>query len=301
MTTCVHALPTETPDDQWPLIAMTGATPGYFAQMGIPFRSGRELQPTDGLGAAPVAVLSEMAARVLFPGHSALGQRILTGMGAPGHPKGMAFEVVGICGDVVRGDVREKPTPHCYFSLPQASRRWFEVALATGLSPEALGPHIEAQVKALDPRLPVLELTSLEALNLKRLSDLHQATWLLGLFGGLGLFLGFFGVASVVSTQVARRTREIGLRMALGATLKRVLGMVMCQAMIQVGVGALIGAALASALGRVVASRLFNTPPTDPWVLAGAALFFCVAAAIASLVPALRAACVNPSEALRSE
>jgi len=301
MSTSAQAFPTSGSMEDWPTVAMVGTTPGYFAQMGIPFRSGRDIQPTDGPGSAPVAVLSELAARQLFPGRSPLGQRIQTGMGTAQHPEGMAFEVVGVCGDVVQGDIREPPSPRCYFPLSQAERRTVEVALATNDSPASLRPLIEAQVKAQDPRLPVLELTTLGALNLKRLADLHQATWLLGIFAGLGLLLGFAGVGSVVATQVASRTREIGLRMALGATVGRVLGQFVGEAMAQVGLGALLGAVLAAALGRVVAARLFDTPPTDPWVLAGAVLLFCGAAAIASFLPALRAARVHPADALRSE
>ena len=296
MSVPVHALPIEAPQGEWPVAHLRLVTPGFFAQMGIPITKGRDIQPMDRSGAPPVVVLSEQAARQLFPEGHPLGQRIQIG-GQDTTP----FEVIGLCGDVISGDRRREASSHIYLSLPQASMRQpsVEVALSTKLSPEALRPHLEAQLKALDPHLPIQELLSLETLALENLSELRLITWLLGLFAGVGLFLGFFGVASVISSQVARRTREIGLRMALGASMGRVLSLVLGQAMAQVGLGALLGTALALSLGRVVASQLFNTAPTDPWVLAGAALLFCATAALASLVPALRAARVNPSEALR--
>ncbi|WLT31885.1 FtsX-like permease family protein [Geothrix sp. PMB-07] len=269
--------------------------------MGIPLKEGRDLQASDRPGAPLVTVLSEMAARQLFPGRSALGQVVQTGMGSAEHPDGMAFEVVGVCGDVIHGDVREQPTPHCYFPAVQSSRRRYEVALATDQSPQALRPHLQAQLRDLDPRLSVEGLASLRELNLKRLADLRQATWLLGLFAGLGLFLGFSGVASVVSSQVARRTHEIGLRMALGAGLAALLMAILKRPLVQVLAGSLVGAGVAGILGRLVASRLFQTPPTDPLILVLAVLAFCAAAALASLIPALRAAGLDPATALRSE
>jgi putative ABC transport system permease protein len=296
-----QAMPVTAPDETWPLVAMAGATPGYFRQMGIPLVAGRDFQPADQAGTARVAVISESAARRFFPGRSALGQRLQTRMGDDSAPDGLAFEVVGICGDVVAGDLRGKANPCCYYALSQSSRRQVEVALATELAPTALHGPIEACLQAMDPRLFVRDLDGLEALNLKRLADLHQATWLLGLFSGLGLLLGFLGVASVVSTQVANRTREIGLRMALGASVGRVLGLFVGEAMVHVGVGGALGVVLAAGLGKLVAARLFNTSPADPGVLLAAALAFCAAATLASLVPALRAARVHPSEALRVE
>ena len=301
MTTGAQLLPAAAARTTWPLLAMTGTAPGYFAQMGIPLLAGRDLQASDRPGSPLAAVISSKAARRLCPGGSPLGQRFQTGLGTPTAPDGLVFAVVGVCGDVVRGDVRAEAGPQCYFSLGQVPMRRLEVVLATDLSPEAIRPSVSAQVQAMDPRLRLRDYTSLEALNLKRLADLRRATWLLGLFGGLGLVLGLLGVASVVATQVARRTREIGLRMALGAGMGQVLGLFLGQAMAQVGAGVLLGAALSAALGRVLAARLFNTPAADPWVLATAGVAFCAAAALASLVPALRAARVDPAEALRQE
>jgi len=299
--TDASAVPPEKPRSEWPNIVVASVSPSFFRTSGIPLKAGRAFTAGDRLGSPFVAILSAQCARRLFPGGSPIGRSITTGLGIEGIADGLTMEVVGVCGDVVDGDLRSEPEFTVYASLGQVPLSSTVVLLQSSLPLATLRPLLEARLKTLDPAMPIREFTTVETILHGQLQDLTRTTGLLGLFGLVGLALALLGVGSVVSVQVAMRRREFGVRMALGAGIGRIRTGVMTQGLAPVAIGAAGGLGLAMLLARVVASRLYGTPPTDPTIIGATLVLYGFAGAMASFVPAIRATRVNPAEALRAE
>ncbi|MGB7355420.1 MAG: ABC transporter permease [Acidobacteriaceae bacterium] len=267
---------------------------GYFQTMGIPLLRGRAFAPTDN---ASAAIINETMAAHLFPGQDPIGRIIR---------QDKAYTVIGVARDSKLRTIGEKPTDAVYFFLnaaPERANSFFgtSILVKTSVDPRALASAVREQIAALDPNMAVFNTQTMqehvdESLLLPRISAL-----LLGVFGAIGLTLASIGLYGVMSYSVRRRTREIGIRMALGAKRPAVLGMVLRQGMLLTAVGLAIGLALALALGRFTASLLYGISGTDLLTLTTVSFVLIATAVIAVLVPAVRAAHVEPTTALRYE
>ncbi len=272
-------------------------TPGYFRALGIPLRSGRPFDERDARGAPPVAVVSRETARRWWPDGDAVGGRI--------RMAGQEMEVVGVVGDAAWRTLEDAPTPHVFLSMRQfpgpALSGFVTFAVRGDGHAPALFEGIRERLRAADPQLPVHSLRTMDDQVAELLAPQRMGAALLTGFGALALVLAALGVYGVVSYAVARRTREIGVRMALGARRVRVLRDVLASGMRPVLLGLALGLFGALAAGRLVAGLLFRTGERDPVTLTLASLLLALVALAACLVPARRATRVDPAITLRAE
>ncbi|HET8644872.1 MAG TPA: ADOP family duplicated permease, partial [Vicinamibacteria bacterium] len=289
------------PPAQQPSMQVRVVTPDYFDTMGIPLLRGRVFERRDVEGAAPALVISETAARRYFPGQEPLGQFITLGWGrGEGRPR-VGGEVVGIVGDVKDSGLDREQPPECYVAHGQMPVSTMDVVLRTGLSPRSLVPSVEKTVHALDPELPVARVATLEEVVARSISEPRFYVLLLGCFAGMAVFLAALGIFGVMSYAVAQRSREIGIRVALGARPADVLRMILRHAAGLVAAGVLAGLLGSLALSRTIRSLLFELSATDPATLGAMAVVLAAVALLASYLPARRATRVDPVIALRAE
>ncbi|HET9317261.1 MAG TPA: ABC transporter permease [Vicinamibacteria bacterium] len=272
-------------------------TPGYFEAMGITLREGRAFDWRDDAEGRPVVVVNETLARKYWPGRSALGQKLrLSG------PDATPVEVVGVAPDGKYGNLDERPSPFLFQPLMQQYAGEATLVVRTNGDPEGLVPAVRDAVRALDPEMPLYDVKTIEQLvNGRTLLLPRLAAQLALLFAGAAVLLAMVGLYGVVAFSVARRVREIGIRMALGASRPRIVLMVMKDgaslALLGVGLG-LLGALAAT---RVLASVLFGVGATDVATFASVSALLLGVAALAAFVPARRATAVDPLSSLRSE
>jgi len=274
-------------------------SPDYLRAIGIPLLKGRYFAERDDDRAAGVAIISERLARLLWPYENPLGKRITLGIG----PTSWS-EVVGVVGDVRQDDLKAAPPSGLYVPYQQVSQAFFLEAMTfvvrTVEEPRSLAVSLQKAIQAVDPTLPV-GLHTMEELVSFKVAHPRFNTWLLGSFSAIALVLALVGVYGVVSYGVTQRTQEIGIRLALGAQGQEVVKMVVSQGMRAVLVGVLCGTVVAVALTRFLTAYLFAVTPTDPITFASVVLIFIGVAVAACLIPAFRAARVDPVEALRCE
>jgi putative ABC transport system permease protein len=289
------------PPAKQPSMEARVASPEYFRTMGIPVLRGRGLERGDTASSRQVVVLSEAAVRRFFPGEDPLGQWITIGWGRPeGRPKA-GGEVVGIVGDVKDLGLAVENPPEIYLPHAQLPIESMDVVLRTALSPRSLAPAVEATVHDLDPELPIARTATLEEIVARSISEPRFYVVLLGAFAATALFLAALGIFGVMSYAVVQRSREIGIRVALGAHPAHLRRMVLGQALLLAVAGVGLGLLGSLALSRAIAGLLFDLSPTDPATLAGVALLLTAIALLASYLPARRATRVDPLTALRSE
>jgi putative ABC transport system permease protein len=289
------------PPAQQPSMELRPATPGYFKAMGIPVIRGRGIEVGDTARSTPVAVITESAVRKYFPGEDPIGQRITLGWRRPdGMPKA-GGEVVGIVADVKSSGLARDVVPEIYVPFAQLPVGSMDIVLRTSVPPLSLGPAVESVVSELDPELPVARLRTLEDVVARSISQPRFYMLLLGLFASTAVLLAALGIFGVMSYAVAQRSREIGIRMALGAQPASVMRMVMRNAGLLIVAGIATGLAGAVALSRFLGGLLFNLSPTDPTTLGAVALTLVAVALLASYLPARQATRVDPLLALRSE
>jgi putative ABC transport system permease protein len=272
-------------------------TPGYFATMGIPILEGRDLTDADSAGATKVAIVSAAAAARLWPGRSALGAGLrVHGPGFPDEP----FEVIGVAGNVRHRGLDSDLLTEVY--LPAAQGPGSDlIVVARGHDVRGLVTALPALVPALPERaIAGAPQTFDELIGMTTRERRNRAT-LFAVLAGLGLLLAIVGIIGVTAHAVAQRTREIGIRMALGAQQTRVLRTIMGGLAVPLVAGIALGLLGAWAASRAVESFLFGVERTDPIAFAAAALLLAAAAAVACYVPARRAARVDPVVALRAE
>ncbi|HJT29421.1 MAG TPA: ABC transporter permease [Pyrinomonadaceae bacterium] len=270
--------------------------PNYFRTMGTSLLRGREFTEADREGAPGSAILNETLAARLWPNEDPLGKRVsVTG------PEGPFLEVVGVARDSKYRTLGETPRPYVYLPLAQSYDLKMTLIVRTTGDPKAITPIVREQIRALNPNLPIAGVQTLrEQIELTLLPS-QIAAWTLGGFGALALLLAGIGIYGVVSYGAAQRTREIGVRMALGAKEKDVLGLVLWDGLIVIGAGLAIGLLLAAAATRVIASFLYGVGATDPLTFVAVPLLLGSVALLASYVPARRAVKVDPLVALRYE
>jgi predicted permease len=267
---------------------------GFFAAMGIPLIAGRDLSQQDRLGAPISLVVNEALAKKYFPGRSPIGQTIT--FGDTNH-----LTIVGVVGDVHQGAVDETPAPRIYASAYQIFRVKVNMVVRTQGDPQMMIKRIEDAVRAVDPQQTFTATFTLDDAVGDAVARPRLLAVLLGLFGTMGLVLGALGIYGVLAYLVTQRTREIGVRMALGAQSTSVLGMVVGRGLRLAAVGVVIGIVAALALTRLMQGVLYGVTPTDPLTFAGVAAALLLVAALASWLPALRATRVDPLVALRAE
>ena len=282
-------------------VGLHTVTPSYFTALGIPILRGRGFDASDRGGGPRVVVISETAARRLFREQDPLGHRVSA---AQSYFRGgdSTAEVIGIARDVRYGPVESEPMPDFYLPAYQTTFGASGVVFVrVQRDPLALIEAARQEVGALDPGLPIFNVRTMEERAGAALARPRFATTLLGTFAAMALVLAAVGLYGVMAFSVAQRTREIGLRMALGADAPSVLRGVLGQGLALAGSGVVLGLLGALALQRVLGGMLYGIAGTDPATLAGVSLLMGTAATIAALIPARRAIRVDPMEALRAE
>jgi len=290
----VEGAPPRRPEDA-PQLGLRAVSAGYLRLLDIPLRSGRGLTAQDDAGQPLVGVVSEAAAQLLWPGGSPLGKRVKV-------PPGRWVEVVGVV-DNVRGsplhggDLR----PVIYLSDRQWPARRMTLVVRSSRDPVALTPVIQREIGALDPRLAAGDVMPMRRVIMVSVSPWSATSETLDAAALVALLLACFGIYGVVSYSVTQRTREIGVRVALGATTAAVIRMVFGGVLRVAGAGVAVGLVGALALSRGLRAVLVDSRATDPAALAFVVAVLAGVAAAASWMPARRAARVDPMEALRSE
>ena len=285
------------PIEEQPVLSEVG--PGYFSTMGIPILAGRAFTPQDA-GPVKYAVVNESFARQYFPGRAPIGQRF--GLVDDTQPVSPDVQVIGVIPDRKYRDLRETPPAQAYFPYFQGAHfRFMNVYVRTQADPSLLENELRERMRQFDPHVPVDELQTMNEQIGFSLRTERLVASLSAVFGGLATLLAVIGLYGVTAYAVMRRTREIGIRMALGALRSNVIAMVMREVFLVIGAGLVAGFLLALALANLIRSQLFGLNPQDPLTFIGSAIVLTLAAGLAGFVPALRASYVEPTTALRSE
>jgi len=288
---------TSGPDE--PRAQVRVATPDYFRAMGIPLLRGRGFTDEDRAGAPPVLLISQETARRYWPNEDPIGQRLLTGWGAGDERFGGT--IIGIVGDVRQFNLADGPTPHIYGAFAQRPLDELSVIMRSTSAPATVLAAAREVVRDLDAQLPVYEARPLDDLVRESIAERRFYALLLAMFAGLALVLAAVGIYGVIGYSVQQRRRELGIRIALGATRERVVGMVMRQGMALTLIGAMVGLAGAAALTRVLSGQLFGVSATDPLTFLAVPAILIMVALVACVVPAKRALAVDPASVIRSE
>jgi putative ABC transport system permease protein len=271
-------------------------TPDYFKAMGIPLRKGRLFDDRDRAGATRVIIINETMARQLFPDEDPIGKRIHVTMG-----KKLYREVVGVVGDVKQYGLDQKTPFETYEPFAQEPFTQMSLVVRAAGDPAQLSNSIRGEVLSIDKDQPVSSIKPLAELVRSSIAQQRFAMLLLGIFAAVALLLATVGIYGVMSYSVTQRTHEIGIRMALGASPRRVLRLVVGHGLWLTLIGVAVGLGVALLLTKVMTSLLFGVSPTDPATFVVFSASLAVVALIACMVPARRATKVDPMIALRYE
>ena len=273
--------------------------PGYFRTLGIPLIRGREIAESDTAASPKVVVVNEAFVRHFLPGRDPIGVRMAPG---GGNSVKLDMTIVGVVKDAKYSDMREPP-PSLYYTAYQQLRRQSEMSfyVRTALESDSLAAAIRRETAALDPNLPIRELKTMKDQIDENTANERLLSMFTGGFAALATLLAAVGLYGVLAYNVARRTREIGIRMALGASAGHVRGLVVRDVLLMLGIGGLVGLSAAAAVGKLVESVLYGMRPWDPLVYTGATVVLGLIALAAAYVPARRATAVDPMTALRYE
>jgi predicted permease len=265
--------------------------PDYFATMGIPLVSGREFSRADDEKAALVAIVNGTMAAQYWRGGNPIGERVQV--------KGRWMQVIGVAKDSKYESVREAPKPFFYVPLRQNFSRGAGLFIRTPLSAATMTTALAREVHALDGNLALFEVISLQEQLDRSTSPQLVAVTLVGVLGGLALLLSAIGLYGVMSYAVSQSTRELGLRMALGAGASNLLRLVLRRGLVLTAVGLAIGAAVSFGLTRLLGNLLYRVSPRDPLAFGSALVVMTMAALAACFLPAWRATRTDPARALR--
>jgi len=279
------------PPEESPTVDYNEVGEDYFVTMGIPLVGGREFTRADDEKGALVAVVNETMAQRYWQGRDPLGQRLQL--------KGRWMQVVGIAKDSKYSSVRERPTPFFFVPVRQNSLRAAILNIRTPLAPQTMATAIAREVHALDANLAPYEVITLQEQLERSTSPQMVAVTLVGILGGLALLLAAIGLYGVMSYAVSQSTRELGLRMALGADTSNVLRLVMSRGLALTAGGVLLGAVIALALTRLLGNLLYNVSPRDPLAFGSALAVMTIASLAACFLPAWRATRTDPARTLR--
>ena len=279
------------PPEEQPTVQYNEVGPDYFATMGIPLVSGREFMRSDDEKAALVAIVNETMAAHYWQGRNPMGERVQV--------KSRWLRVVGVAKDSKYQSVRETPKPFFYVPLRQNFSRGAGLYIRTPLSPETMSTALTREVHALDPDLALYEVITLQEQVDRSTSPQQVAVTLVGVLGGLALLLAAIGLYGVMSYAVSQSTRELGLRMALGASASSLLRLVMTRGLALTAGGLALGGAVALGLTRLLGNLLYKVSPRDPLAFGSAFAVMTITALAASFLPAWRGTRTDPVRALR--
>ena len=285
---------------QQPSASLDVVSTEFFRTMGIPLLAGRDFSDGDTVDSPQVMMVSRAFAEKYFHGENPLGKKLKPGAGSGGPPKWR--EIVGVVGDIRHGATEREMEPMQYLPASQLPT-WccLYSVVRTGMEPVALEPQVRSLVTSIDRDIPVTDVHTMTDLIGMQLAQPRFAMVLLGAFAGLALVLTVVGLYGVLAYSVARRTREIGVRLALGAERGAVLQMVLRQAGVLVLAGMAIGVTATVASASVLRTMLYGTESRNPVVLTGVCGVVALAGLVAAWLPARRAASVDPMRALRAE
>lgn len=269
-------------------------SPDYFKALEIPLLRGRVFVPNDDLPESPaVMLINQAAAKRYFPGVDPVGQTVRL--------RTFDITIAGVVGDVRNEGLAAEPAPAVYFPFSMAPRLATQLFIRTTGDPVALAASVRQAIHAADPMQPIAQLRTLESAMADTVAQPRFFTILITLFGGVAVLLAALGLYGVVAYSVTRRTTEIGIRMALGAKARDVVGMVVRRSAWPTGAGILAGTVGALLLSRWMASMLYDVRPADPATFSLAAVLLAGIAVLASWLPARRAARIDPTRALRAD
>jgi predicted permease len=280
-------------DDKAIPVSRNFVTPGYFRTLGLPLVSGRNFDARDRPGAPAVVIVNETFAARVWPGQSAVGKRLVLGVSR------RPLEVVGVARDAKYRTIGETQQPFLYHPAAQAYEHimWL---LVRPRGPSAVS-HVRALIQQMNPNVPVISASTLPEMAAFTLLPQRLASWLASVTALIGVFLASIGIYGLVAYNVGQRTREIGIRVALGALRMQIIRMVMGGAALLAGIGVGLGLLAASLATGLLTGMLYDVEPLDPVSFVGGIAVFGAVVALASLIPARRAASVDPVAALRAE
>jgi predicted permease len=273
------------------------ASPGLFRALGFRLTSGRAFDASDRAGQSPVTVINASLARRLFGRSTPLGKRLAA---CDGGTTPRWYTVVGVIADVHANGIAAEAPAEAYFPLAQRAARTMTLVIRSEIPVAQLLPGVRRVVSGVVPSVPLADVSTMDDVMARSLAVPRFTTALLGFLGGTGLLLAMIGIYGVIAFVVVQRTREIGVRIALGATPARVFRAVAFQGLFLATIGIAIGLVASLALARFLARMLFEVPIHDPLVFVGASVALSLIAVAASAVPAWRGSRVDPLVALRS-
>ena len=269
--------------------------------MGIPIVKGRDFDDRDKRGSTPVIIITETFAKQYFPNEDPIGKRVKPGISTIEDEDSPMREIVGIVGDVRNRSLSTEARAAYYVPHTQVPFSQMVGVVKTNSEPRTFVPAVTKEVGAMDQDIPLFGEKSMEEYLSASVAAPRFSTTLLSIFAAVALVLTVVGLYGVMSYSVARRTNEIGIRLALGAQPRDVLLMIVKQASSLIILGLVIGLAGAYAATRVISSLLFGVKAKDPFTFAGVAVLLAVVALLACYIPAWRATKIDPMEALRNE
>jgi predicted permease len=287
----------QVPPNQQPLAFYVDVSAGYFATMGIPVLRGREFTPADAVPDPRVIVINEAMARREFPDVDPIGHRFSFGEDEQGNPEWV--EIVGVVGNVRQYRADREPAAMAYAPNSASPGRPQNLVIKTAGEPMAIAGSVRAALQSLDPSLPVSPPRTLDDVVGASLTQRRFNVTLLVVFAGIALILAIAGIYGTVAYSVAQRTQEIGIRVALGASSREILGLVLSGALKPVAAGLVIGVVAALGLTRLLEGLVYGVSTTDPLTFVSLPVALGVVAVLAGLIPAIRATRVDPLEALR--
>jgi putative ABC transport system permease protein len=283
------------PAAELPEVQFRRAMHNYFETMGIPVRRGRTFDQSDSPTAPSVAVINETMARKLWANQDPLGQHVRTGP----NPNGAWTTIIGVIGDVRHGGLEEVPQPEMYISYLQGPPVAPFIVLRTSGDPAAMAETVRAEARRIDKNLPLYDMRTMDTLRSEAVSTRRFILLIVGAFGLLALGLAAIGVYGVMSLIVSERTREVGVRLALGAEPSQLLGMIVGQAAKLAGIGVTIGLIAALPLAPLLDSQLYGVTSFDPATYLAVPIALLLIASLAAVVPARKAMQIDPLAALR--
>ncbi len=269
-------------------------TPGYLAAMGMRLRTGRDFSWEDGEKATKVVIVNQAAARHFWPGEDAMGKEAVLNSGDDGNAR-----VIGVLSDVRQTGLEDAAAPEIYVPVMQHQPEGAELVVRSDLPVGTLAESVQAALRAVNPEEPAYELEPLMGIVDHAVSPRRFFVVLVGSFAGLGLVLASLGIYGVIAYSVTQRTQEIGIRMALGATMQQVQMGVMGKTLKLAAVGIAVGTVIAFLVARTMAALLFGTGAADPVTYLGMIGLLALVAVVAGYIPARRAARIDPAVALR--
>jgi predicted permease len=277
-------------------VDVTAVSPEYFRTVGVRLVDGRLFTEDDRPGTPSVAIVNETFARRYWPAESAVGKTFRSRVA-----DGPEFQIVGVVSDHKVNTIGEPPTPFLHLARAQRPNSYSAIVARTRSDASQLVRDINRELLALEPNLVFVENQTMEAEVGTTLFPIRASAWLVGVVGAIAMLLAAIGLYGVIAYSVARRTREIGIRMALGARPSAVLAQVMRHGLLVAVAGLTVGLLLAAAAARVIAGALYGIGTGDPVSWLSAVVLLLSVAALANFIPASRAARVDPSIALRTE